>query len=151
MYERAVMLSELGPIIRNKRLELGLTRKNVSNQLGISVAMIGRLECFPEFADMVTFIRVAQYLGTTPSALLQESELSSGHALRDADQPAEIFTTHWQTKKVLSKCRATRAISEQLRRTSKSIRENCVKLLKVKQENAGRSMLLPEPTLFERK
>jgi len=66
-------LDDLGPLVAQRRVELGLSLREASAQAGVPVATMSRIET-GRTPDLATFRRLVEWLGLPPGRFLQATE-----------------------------------------------------------------------------
>ena len=127
-------LDDLGPLIQQRRSELGISLREASAQAGVPLATMSRVEQ-GRTPDLTTFRRIVQWLGlpperffdtteraiNTPDVITEHLRLDPSLAPEDAEQIADLVRTmyerlHQQERRLAVHLRAAKTFRPQAMR-----------------------------------
>jgi len=91
--------SELGRLLRERRLELGLTQQAVANDAGLSVGFISQVEHGHTAPSLSSLVAISGVLRTPVSRFLPQQHRTSSNFTRQADRSAralELGAIHYE-------------------------------------------------------
>lgn len=66
-------MSKIGYVIREKRIEAGLSQRKLADRTGLSINTIGNLERNISIPEIKTVVKISDVLGLDVSELMKES------------------------------------------------------------------------------